>query len=285
MRRPCARAWAVCGAIVAAASVAGGAQRRGEAPDAALERAGAYVEEYYARAQSIVGVETVSIGSVAPDLTTGGFPTRFIYDLRIQWTPSAGGPPVASVVRELVSVNGRAPRPRDEPHCLAPKALTPEPLVMFLKEHQGEFAFSVAGPGRVDRRPAVMLDYRMRSAGPPVVAWERECFSLDLPARLRGRVWVDASTGEILRIDETNSGPFEIEVPRTQQRTGVPAVVTFDRSAVSIKYKSVTFQDPDETILLPSSMDALTLTRTGGTRMTTTYSNYRRFVTGGRIVP
>ncbi len=87
-----------------------------------------------------------------------------------------------------------------------------------------------------------------------------------------------------MRIDETNSGPFEIDVPRTQQRAGVPAVVTFDRSTVSIKYKPVTFQDPDETILLPASMDALALTRSGGTRIMTTYSNYRRFVTGGRVV-
>jgi hypothetical protein len=61
--------------------------------------------------------------------------------------------------------------------------------------------------------------------------------------------------------------------------------VTFDRWTLSIRYKPVTFTDPEETILLPSEIDALTMTRTRGTRRRQTYSNYRRFVTDGRVLP
>ena len=46
------------------------------------------------------------------------------------------------------------------------------------------------------------------------------------------------------------------------------------------------FTDPDEVILLPVSTESLTLLRGGlqSTRRTRTFSDYRRFLTTGRIV-
>ncbi len=55
----------------------------------------------------------------------------------------------------------------------------------------------------------------------------------------------------------------------------------------SIRFKAVTFTDPDEVILLPASMSSLQITRGAGTprlRTTTEYVNYQRFLTAGRIV-
>jgi hypothetical protein len=49
----------------------------------------------------------------------------------------------------------------------------------------------------------------------------------------------------------------------------------------------ITFADPDETLTLPISVDSLTVVRNAGTprvRKTQRFSNYRRFITGGRIV-
>jgi hypothetical protein len=49
----------------------------------------------------------------------------------------------------------------------------------------------------------------------------------------------------------------------------------------------VTFSDPDETLLLPSSIETLSIVRNGGTprmRTTQTFSGYKRFVTNSRIV-
>ena len=274
--------------VIGIALSASRAEAQGLAGDPAetLRRAGEYVEQYYSRAQRIVGIETITVEPVSRDLSRIGFGTRYVYDLRLEWTASAGaGKPEATVVRELRTVNGRPPKPGQEIHCLAPKETAPEPLTMFLPERQQELMFVPAGAGRINRRPAVMLDYRERANGPDIVTWDRDCFGLELPGRTRGRAWVDPSSGAVLRIDEHMNGPFEVRVPDAQLTPGVSPVFVFERSAVSITYRPVTFHDPDETILLPASIESLAMTRAGGTRRRQVYSGYRRYVTEGRILP
>jgi hypothetical protein len=63
--------------------------------------------------------------------------------------------------------------------------------------------------------------------------------------------------------------------------------VVFERLDSSIVFGSVTFTDPDERLTLPISVDSLQVARNAGTprvRTTQRFSNYRRFITGGRIV-
>jgi hypothetical protein len=63
--------------------------------------------------------------------------------------------------------------------------------------------------------------------------------------------------------------------------------MVIERADSTIRYQPVRFHDPDETLLLPSSIQTLTVIRNSGAprmRMTQTFSNYQRFITGGRIV-
>jgi len=56
----------------------------------------------------------------------------------------------------------------------------------------------------------------------------------------------------------------------------------------SIRFKRVSFDDPSETLILPVTSSAMQIIRGAGTprlRTMTTYTNYKRFLTGGRIVP
>jgi hypothetical protein len=122
---------------------------------------------------------------------------------------------------------------------------------------------------------------------PPEADWNDDCVSVDLPGRTRGRVWADPATGEVLRLDEGITGIVEIPVPVDQQRRGAPRRLTLDRADTSIEYRHVTFSDPGETVLLPSRVVHMTVWRDAGSArvMTThTFENYRRFVTGSRIV-
>ena len=59
-----------------------------------------------------------------------------------------------------------------------------------------------------------------------------------------------------------------------------------DRDDQTLRYKAVSFRDPDEVMLVPESIESLTTLRGGlqSARRTQTFSNYRRFLTGGRIV-
>ena len=54
---------------------------------------------------------------------------------------------------------------------------------------------------------------------------------------------------------------------------------------MTLRFKPVSFSDPDETMLLPESIESLTVLRTGlqSTRRTQVFSNYRRFLVSSRL--
>jgi len=115
-----------------------------------------------------------------------------------------------------------------------------------------------------------------------------ECFSIQLPGRTRGRVWVDEETADVLRLDESLTGMVDVTVPPDPKKRGtLPERVTVERLDSSIVYNRVTFTDPDEAVMLPVSKELLTVVRNSGTprlRTTVSFKNYRRFITGIRIV-
>ncbi len=256
--------------------------------DTSVARVGDYVERYYSRAQSIMVDENVAIQPLALDLRYDGFARRLTYELRVEWNPDAtGDESPAKVTRQLIAINGRPPKPDQEPECLDPRSTSPEPLAFLLPDRREKFIFKAAGLGRVGARDAVMIDYRSVKPEEPKVEWKDECVSIDLPGRARGRIWADPETSEILRLDEGIIGLVDITVPREQQRAGGPTYMTIERADSTIRYRRVPFTDPDETLVLPGSIETTTIVRNSGsprTRITQTFTNYRRFVTGSRLV-
>lgn len=260
----------------------------GQSADALVERIGEYVAGYYARTHSIVAEEHVRVQRLKRDLSLDGFARRLVYELRIGWDPDAGpDEDPATITRWLVRVNDR-PAPSDpERECLDPHTVSPAPLAFLLPGRRDRFRFREAGPGHTAGRPAVMLDYAATTPEPPVAEWNDDCVSIDLPGRTRGRVWVDPATFEVLRLDEGIAGIVEIPVPVELQRGGAPRELTLDRVDTTIEYRHVTFTAPAETILLPSRIETMSVFRNGGSPRvltTQTFENYRRFITGSRIV-
>lgn len=282
--------------VLAVAIVASAAAPQAQRGDPALPlaetlvRISDRVEQWYARAQSLVSLESVSIQPLRSDLTGVDFPRRLAYELRLAWdAPADGGElPEATVVRQLLTINGRPPKPRDEPGCLDPKPVSPEPLSMLLPAQRGDYTFSVAGTARMDGRAALMLDYRSVAAGEPEITYTRNCISISLPGRSRGRIWIDAATYDVLRLDERLVGMFDFLTPREQQRRGAARNMTIERADSSIKYRRVSFVDPEEVLMLPAEIETVTVIRGGNTqrhRITQRFSEYKRFLTGGRVIP
>ena len=257
-------------------------------PEAAVARIGDYVERYYARAQSVMADEEVSVQALKSDLGVEGFPRRLTYELRVEWNPDVtGDESPAKVTRQLLKVNGRPPRKDQEPGCSDPRGVSPEPLGFLLPDRRHKFIFRAAGSTLLDGRPAVMIDYRSVRPEPPEAHFDDKCASIDLPGRARGRIWFDEQTAEILRLDEGIVGMVDIPVPFKQQKRGASMYWTVERADSSIRYRHVTFTDPDETIVLPVSIDSVTIVRNSGSprlRISQKLGNYRRFVTGTRIV-
>src|SRR5262245_65603300 len=173
-----------------------------------LLRVGQYVEAYYNRAQSLLTEETVTMQPLARDLTSDGFARRLVYEAHLEWDPASGED--ATVGRQLLRVNGRTPRPRDEPRCTDPKALSPEPLAALLPRNQRDYRYRLVGAAEIGERRAAMIDYVQIAREPPEVEWDDECAHIELPGRTRTRVWVDPQNGEVLRLDEHLLGQVEI---------------------------------------------------------------------------
>jgi hypothetical protein len=255
-----------------------------------MTRVGERVEQYYARARSIVCEEVVRLETLGSDLLSDGSHVRqLVYELRVAWEAATEGTkaPEAKVLRQLISVDGRPPRSGDEPGCLDPKPVSTEPLAMLLSARQREFAFTWRDTGRTAGRPSVSLDYKSMTPKPPDVTWAGPCVNIDLPGRTRGRVWVDRNTAEVLRLDEQLIGWVEIPVPRQQRRPGSAMAFVVERADSSIRYRPIAFHDPDEIVMLPESIESLQVIRNSGVprlRIVQKFSNYKRFITAGRIV-
>jgi hypothetical protein len=251
-----------------------------------LARVSDRVQQYYARAQSLVCQETVYIQSLDSGLAPNGvFSRQLVYEMRVSWEPALEDkPPEAKTERRLLTVNGRPPRLNDNDACFDPKPVSPEPLELFLPHKQEENVFSMAGAKRMDGRASLVLDYKPRGGkGKPEVTWKGSCVSVELPGWSRGRAWVDSATGDVLRLDETIDGRFELVVPREHQMPFASTYMVLEHADSSIRYKPVTFHDPDEVVMLPESIETRQVFNTR-TRISQRFSNYRRFITGGRLV-
>jgi hypothetical protein len=287
------RALLLCLAVAFTPLAVVGAQKS-PVPDlgALLERVGLAVERYYARAQSIICVETVRIQSLGFDLIPDASGARQLtYELHVAWADAENGQtPDAVVQRDLLKINNRAPRPKDKPECLDPSEVSPDTLEMLLPAKQAEYQFTSAGTTRFKNRDALLVDYKARVNGPvSATAHEdrEDCWKIDMPGHTKGRIWIDAQSDEVLRLDEHLVGFVDVTLPADRKRGRGPQPVVFERLDSSIVFGPVTFSDPDETLTLPISVDSLTVARNAGTprvRKTQRFTNYRRFITGGRIV-
>src|SRR5262245_25197343 len=110
---PMPRAWIATIGVALTSVAALGAEQRSGALDlgALLSDVVAAVERYYASAQSIICLEDVHLQTLGFDLLSDQTSARRLtYELRVAWESTIdGSAPAASVQRQLIKVNNRAP--------------------------------------------------------------------------------------------------------------------------------------------------------------------------------
>ena len=260
-----------------------------------LERAGVRVTEYFARAQAIVCLEKVSLQRLGAGFGADG-PARHVEsELRLTWepTPENPTPKEAKTIRQVVRVNGGTPRKKDYNNCTTPEQNTEEeqPLSILLPQQRGDYTFTANGFAKIDGRDAMVVAFRevkRPTVDVSLVADNEDCISFDIEGGMQGKIWIDAETHDVLRLDRVLSGLIEIPLPKKAARRGGSSFWTMERWDSSIRFKRVSFDDPQETLILPVSSTTLQVTRGSGTprlRTSTRYLSYRRFMTGARIVP
>src|SRR5439155_6544251 len=158
--------------------------------------------------------------------------------------------------------------------------------------HRSEYQFKSAGLSKDRDKPAFLIDFASveRRSNLELIedpGGHDDCFGWSGPLASRGRIWVDAKSYDVLRVERSVGGPVDVKVPlRIQRRHNLDTRVVIMREDTTIRYRTVAFSDPDEALLLPESIYALTVVSGGlqSTRRSQVYSDYRRFVTASRVV-
>ena len=260
-----------------------------------IAQVGDRVAAYYQRAQRLICTEHSTVVPIGSDWSVQGFARTVESELRVELDGADGdGVPAARMTREIRRVNGREPRERDKTHrsgCTDPTPLSPELLSFLLPGQRGDYRFTAVRDGRDLGRAALIIDFAsaQRTSRPELIEDEYghdDCFDWKGPVAITGRLWVDAGTHDVLRLERRVTGPTDIRVPLALQRKyGFSPWLTIDRDDLTMRYKEVSFTDPDERVLLPASIESVTVLRSGlqSARRTQVFSDYRRFLTASRI--
>jgi hypothetical protein len=262
--------------------------------DELMMRVGERIAEFYKRATNVICVERSTVQPVTFNNSPGGFARTVESELHVE-ADSGDAPGEASMVRTIRKVNGRVPREsdrKDRSGCTDPNPLSSEPLAFLLPAHRAEYQFRTAGTAKDRNRAVLMIDFASvnRTSDPELVedpGGHDDCFDWSGHIASRGRVWVDAASYDVVRVERGLRGPVDVRVPALiQRRHHLESWVVIERDDVAIRYRTVAFSDPDEELLLPESINSLTVVRGGleSTRRNQTFSDYKRFVTGGRIL-
>jgi hypothetical protein len=258
--------------------------------DEVARSVGERVAAYYRRAQQLVCIERSTTVPIMRDWTPG-FARVVESDLRVEFEAVDGDRmPEAQVTRHVRSVNGREPRERDKKDrsgCTDPTPISPEPLEFLLPGHRDEYKFTSVRDGHEGGRPALVVDFAsMQRRGRPELIEDEfghdDSFDWKGPIAIDGRLWIDASTYDVLRLDRHVSGPTDVRVPDPIQRKyQFSQWLTLERDDLTLRYKPVAFHDPDETVLLPASEESMTVFRSGlqSVRHNAVFSDYQRFLT------
>jgi hypothetical protein len=281
-------------ALALAIGATSGALRAQPGADELLMRVGERVAEFYQRAASVICIETSTVQAIDITNSPSGFARTVESELHFE-KERGETPGEATVVRKIRKVNGRAPSERDKRDragCTDPNPLASEPLAFLLPSRRSAYEFTAATAARERDRAALMIEFATvnRRSNPVLIedpGGHDDCFDWSGHIASRGRIWVDAVNHDVLRVDRTLRGPVEVRVPPLiQQRHRLQNWVSIIRDDVTIRYKPVTFSNPDEVMLLPESIDTYIVVRGGleSTRRSQKFTNYRRFVSEGRVV-
>ena len=263
--------------------------------DLLISRVGERVAEFYKRAQTVMCTEKSTMQPISRDWSGDGMPRTVESDLRIEMQGGDIDMPVEpTLVRDVRSVNGRPPNPRDAKSrfgCTDPNPLSPEPLAFLLPAHREDYRFTSIREANDHGRRALVISFQtaIRKSHLELIQDEHghdDCFDWKGQASRNGRVWVDPTTDDVLKVESWLAGPIDIQVPEKLQRHySFSPWIVLERDDQTLRYKPVPFTDPDEALLLPDSVESMTILRSGlqSVRTRAVLTDYRRFLTSSRI--
>lgn len=238
-------------------------------------------QQYYDRFTSIICTETVHQQDLKFNLDPVGRPRQTVYELSVTRDPKSTDGNDFRVERTLLSVNGRPARKNQEPGCTDPKTGTPESLEFLLAKHQVQFRFTVDDRATGGPFGTRAIDFVQTPPDRIQINWTGNCFEAEGGGQ-EGRIWFDRQTFDVIQIDARLSKPFLVPVP--SGLFGIQPAIRVERSEVVMRFSRVKFEKPDETALLPESIETLTVFRgVPSLRTIQKLDNFRRFLAESTI--
>ena len=238
-------------------------------------------QQYYDRFISIICTETVHQQDLRYNLRPTGRPRTTVYELSVARDPNPKGDGLFRVDRTLQFVNGRAARKNQQPGCTDPKTGSPEPLAFLLAANHNRYRFTIVDDRAGGPAGTRAMDFLETPPERVSVKWEGNCFEAE-GGGYEGRVWFDPISYDVLQVHMRLSKPFT--VPMRAGYIGLDPAIRVERSETTIRFSRVEFQQPDEVVLLPESIETLTVFRGAPSLKTSQIlSNFRRFLTKSEI--
>jgi hypothetical protein len=233
-------------------------------------------QQYYDRFTSIICTETVLQQDLRHNLAPAGKPRVTVFELSVSRDLNSKDGKDFRVERTLQSVNGRPARKDQEPGCTDPKTGTPEPLGFLLEKNQPRFRFAMNEQAAGGPAGARALSFTQSPPQPVSVKWTTNCFNAEGGGH-DGRVWFDPVTFDVLQVEARLSRPFRVPAPQFSFAIQSPILV--ERAETTVRFERVAFEKPDEIVLLPQSVETLTVFRgVTSRRSEQKLTNFRRFL-------
>jgi hypothetical protein len=204
-----------------------------------------------------------------------------VFELSVSRNPASQDANDFRLERTLLSVNGRPARRHQEPGCTDPKTGTPEPLGFLLQKNQPRFRFALNEQAVGGPAGARALSFIQSPPERVSVKWAPGCFNAEGGGE-EGRVWFDPVSFDVLQVEARLSAPFVVAVP--QVSFAVQPTIRVERAETTVRFERVAFENPDEIVLLPESVETLTVFRGAASRRTQQkLTNFRRFLAESTI--
>jgi hypothetical protein len=237
-------------------------------------------QHYYDRFISIICTETVHTQNLTVNLAPVGRPRTTVYELSVSAGSSDRRENEFRVERTLQSVNGRPPRKNQQAECTDPKTGSPEPLAFLLPSNQRRYRFTI---GTADGGPpgTRAIDFIEMPPERVRIKWQGSCFEAEGGGH-QGRVWFDPGNYDVFQVEVRLSKPFQI--PMADGSFGIRPPIRVEKSEMTLRYSRVAFQHPEETLMLPASIETVHALRgVPSIRINQVLGNYRRFLTKSEI--
>lgn len=265
-----------------------------------LERAGERVQKYHDAMFSIAFTEVVQQQELRSDASSKDKPKNFVYESVVvsRQSSTSQQDSFPLVTRTLKSVDGKPTEQKNlsqRSHCVDtnPPSLYADPLIFLLPENQTKFRFSYEGEADLHGRRVAVVSITMPPASAPIEIKDTgKCFSLSRGLQRKGKIWIDVNTFDVLQLQWQLAESFSAKTSTKVVRSGMffglrpRREISYEKADTMIRFQPVTFQNPDQILLLPASSESTWIikgAKIAGYQTTTAYTQYKRFLTGVEI--